>query len=166
MEAGADIPMIVIVAGSRTITDYPIVKATIEASGFNITELVSGHAPPSEKSNWLPSAYVSENCPDGGGLVAGQRCPKATNTFSTAKAYNQKMGTISYNPTEAEICERRGHDPNYGTKYWKQCRFCGTWRRSIVTEEVRTEAPPAEELDPCDVLIAQMCERAGLVAKP
>jgi hypothetical protein len=47
--------MTVIVAGSRTITDYALVKAAIEESGFHITELVSGHALPCDKSNWLPS---------------------------------------------------------------------------------------------------------------
>jgi len=37
--------MNVIIAGSRKITDYKIVKATIENSGFNITQLISGHCP-------------------------------------------------------------------------------------------------------------------------
>lgn len=36
--------MKVIIAGSRTITDYAIVVAAIKASGFEITEVVSGGA--------------------------------------------------------------------------------------------------------------------------
>ena len=37
--------MIVIVAGSRSIKDYSIVKKTIEESGWKITYVVSGKAP-------------------------------------------------------------------------------------------------------------------------
>lgn len=36
--------MKVIVAGSRTVTSYRLVKRAIEASGFSITEVVSGEA--------------------------------------------------------------------------------------------------------------------------
>jgi len=36
--------MKVIIAGSRDIHDYEIVKEAVKASGFHITEVVSGHA--------------------------------------------------------------------------------------------------------------------------
>lgn len=36
--------MKVIIAGSRTITDYQAVREAIESSGFRIREVVSGHA--------------------------------------------------------------------------------------------------------------------------
>ena len=47
--------MIVIVAGSRTITDYALVKSAIEDSGFKITTQVSGHAQPRKQEDWQPS---------------------------------------------------------------------------------------------------------------
>lgn len=49
--------MKVIVAGSRSITDYNLVKAAIEESGFEITEIISGHASMKlmEDGTWLPS---------------------------------------------------------------------------------------------------------------
>lgn len=47
--------MITIVAGSRTITDYALVKSTIEESGFAVTLLVSGMAPARKKENYKPS---------------------------------------------------------------------------------------------------------------
>lgn len=36
--------MRVIIAGSRTITDYNVVEKAIKASGFDITQVISGHA--------------------------------------------------------------------------------------------------------------------------
>jgi len=36
--------MRVIIAGSRTITDYSIVEKAVIASGFNVTEIISGGA--------------------------------------------------------------------------------------------------------------------------
>jgi len=37
--------MKVIIAGSRTINDYEAVKAFVAESGYDITEVVSGHSP-------------------------------------------------------------------------------------------------------------------------
>jgi hypothetical protein len=38
------LPMKTIIAGSRDITDYNVVKAAVKAAGFTITEVVSGAA--------------------------------------------------------------------------------------------------------------------------
>jgi hypothetical protein len=50
--------MKVIVAGSRTIYDYAVVKDAIEKSGFEITELVSGGARGVDR---LGERYAEEN---------------------------------------------------------------------------------------------------------
>lgn len=50
--------MKVVIAGSRSITDYNIVKQAIEESGFNITEVVSGTANGVDK---LGEKYAIEN---------------------------------------------------------------------------------------------------------
>lgn len=50
--------MKVIIAGSRSISTYELVKETIEKSGFEITEIVSGHARGVDK---LGERYAKEN---------------------------------------------------------------------------------------------------------
>ena len=50
--------MKVIVAGSRTITDYKIVKDAVKESGFNITEVVCGKA---RGVDLLGETYGKEN---------------------------------------------------------------------------------------------------------
>jgi hypothetical protein len=48
--------MKIIVAGSRSITDYSFVCRAIEASGFDVTEVVSGHAGKTlVRGEWKPS---------------------------------------------------------------------------------------------------------------
>lgn len=47
-----------IIAGSRTITDMEILKEAIQNSGFNITEVVSGHANGVDK---LGEQWAKEN---------------------------------------------------------------------------------------------------------
>jgi hypothetical protein len=50
------------------------------------------------------------------------------------------------NPTEAEICKRRGHSSSLSAKgKWNQCKWCGTWQRTIETIEEREDDPPENE---------------------
>jgi hypothetical protein len=51
-------------------------------------------------------------------------------------------------PDELAICKRRGHEAPHGGPYWSQCKWCGTWVRSITTFQEREDEPPEAEQYP------------------
>ena len=68
--------MRVIIAGSRTITDYRLVEAAVKASGFDVTEVVSGKA---RGVDTLGERWAYENDVDMTGFYAdwGKHGPSA-----------------------------------------------------------------------------------------
>lgn len=74
-----------IIAGSRTITDYSIVKKAIQESGFNITEVVCGLA---KGVDLLGEQYAMEN------KIPVKYFPADWNTYksSAGPMRNEQMG--------------------------------------------------------------------------
>ena len=80
--------MKVIIAGSRGIIDYNIVKEAIEESGFQITEIVSGNARGVDK---LGEKYAKEN-----NIKIKQFIPDWSQGKSAGFVRNKVMGDYSH----------------------------------------------------------------------
>ena len=53
---------------------------------------------------------------------------------------------------ELAICRRRGHDAGILSvpNKWSQCRWCGTWLRTVKIIEERDDDPPEAEQSSLD----------------
>ena len=100
--------MKVIVAGSRSITDYAAVEEAIKKSGYNITCVISGTAKGVDK---LGEAWAAQN------NVAVIRCPADWETYHKAAGpiRNAYMATLA----DAAVIVYDGH--SRGTAHMMEC---------------------------------------------
>ena len=96
--------MKVIIAGSRDINDYDVIKLTIKKSGFKISEIVSGGARGVEK---LGERYAKEN-----NIVIIKYIPK-WNLYGKSAGYKRNVEMAEY--ADAVICIWDGKSK--GTKH-------------------------------------------------
>jgi YspA, cpYpsA-related SLOG family len=116
--------MKVIVAGSRTIHEYEVVKDAIERSGFMITELVSGASPGVDR---IGKEYAQEN------KIPVQRFEANWKVYGRGAGYKLNDAMASYADALVAI-----HNGSSGTKY--MIKKMGEARKAVHEVDVNRSA--------------------------